>query len=121
MLAGLRVLVVEDELFVAMELERLVADAGGIVVGPSGDLDAALNLAAGDVDAAVLDVKLDHVTSAPIATALSARHIPYLLITGYEATAVPPDLQGAPRLTKPYGDRDFYAAVKTHLLPALGR
>lgn len=116
-LAGHRVLVVEDEWLAAMELDRLVRAMGGKVVGPTGFLDEAQDLAEGEIDAAVLDVKLDGQTSEPVADRLRARGVPLLLVTGYEAVSLPRGMADLPRLTKPFCDREVAAAVRKHLAP----
>jgi CheY-like chemotaxis protein len=111
-LQDLRILVVEDEFFVAMDLKRLVEAAGGVVVGPTGALTRAHELAQGDIDAAILDVRLDGETSASVAEELRQRHKPFLLVTGYEAQTLPPSLADAPRLGKPFSDHAFFAAAQ---------
>lgn len=115
-LAGKTVLVVEDELLSAMELERLIEEAGGHVCGPTGRLAEALALAEGKIDAAVLDARLDGDSSAPLAARLRQRKIPFLLASGYQAKSLPEGLEGAALLEKPYADESFYAAARKHLV-----
>ena len=58
-LAGLKILVIEDEFLVAMELSRMVRDLGGDVVGPASSVGAAEKLLANSpVDGAVIDLRL---------------------------------------------------------------
>jgi len=66
-LAGRRVLVIEDEMIVAMLLEDMLADLGCTVLGPAARVDQALTIiaAAGSLDAAVLDVNLNGQKSYP--------------------------------------------------------
>ena len=82
-----RVLIVEDELMVAMLVEAMVEDLGHEVVGPAMTLDRALQLAReGQFDCAILDMNLgDGVMSTPVAAALAARGIPFLFATGYDS------------------------------------
>jgi DNA-binding NtrC family response regulator len=103
MLRGRRVMIVEDELLVAMELESLLEDQGCAVVGPAPTVDRALALLDREQpDAAILDVNLDGQTAIPVAAALKARGVPFLLATGYGNMQVSqPELNGAPRLDKP--------------------
>ena len=76
-LAGKRVLVVEDEYFVATDLQRALQKEGACVVGPAGDLARGMALLDGEpVDAAVLDVNLEGSVSLPIADELSQRSVP---------------------------------------------
>lgn len=87
-LAGRRVLVVEDEAMVAMDLAASLAALGCDVVGPVATLDDALRLVeaetdAGRLDAAVLDVNLQGAMSFPVADFLAERNIPFVYATGY--------------------------------------
>ncbi len=57
---GERILVVEDDFLTALEIARILKEAGSEIVGPVGSFEDALNLATGAViDAAVLDINLD--------------------------------------------------------------
>jgi DNA-binding LytR/AlgR family response regulator len=95
------VLIVEDEMLVAMELEALIAEQGCAVVGPAPTVERALALLEqGRPDAAILDVNLDGTTAAPVAAALRAGGVPFVLATGY-AQALQPELAAAPRVAKP--------------------
>jgi DNA-binding NtrC family response regulator len=102
-LRGRRVMIVEDELLVAMELESLLEDQGCAVVGPAPTVDRALTLLDRErPDAVILDVNLDGQTAIPVAAALNARGVPFVLATGYgNAQACEPELKGAPRIDKP--------------------
>src|ERR1700687_5513892 len=84
-LAGLRVLVLEDEPLIAMVLIDTLEAAGGEVVGPAHDVEQALNLmAVSSIDLAVLDVNLGSgTTSAPVADCLKKNGIPFIFATGY--------------------------------------
>ncbi len=102
-LRGHRVLIVEDEMLVAMELESLLAEHGCDVVGPAPTVQRALALLDGEPpDAAILDLNLAGHTAVPVAAALNARGIPFLLATGYgSAQSREPELEAAPRVDKP--------------------
>lgn len=90
-LAGQRVLIVEDEALVAMELSHILTAAGAKVIGPAGDIDDALALVeAGGVDRALLDINLGGRMVTPVASALSRRSIPFIYLTGYQE----PDVEG---------------------------
>src|SRR5690606_2638196 len=70
-LAGLRVLVVEDEMMVSMLIEDMLGDLGCQVVGPAARLDEAMALAAdAEIDCAVLDVTLGGQPIFPLADLL---------------------------------------------------
>ena len=82
-----RILVVEDEFLVAMELDYTLRDAGYQVVGPARDVRAALGLLRDErPDAAVLDVNLAGERVTPVAEVLRAMSVPFILASGYEAT-----------------------------------
>lgn len=99
-LEGRRVLVVEDEYFIAADLKRALEDAGALVAGPVGSVADAMALLPG-VDAATLDVNLDGTASFAIADALATRDIPFLFLTGYDDWSLPQRYHGVPQLTKP--------------------
>jgi CheY-like chemotaxis protein len=89
-LAGARVLVVEDEMLVSLLIEDVLTDSECIVVGPYDRVPTALEAARTlALDAAVLDVNLAGTKVYPVAEMLSARGIPFLLVSGYGAGAVP--------------------------------
>ncbi len=102
-LDGKRIMIVEDEFLPALDLQQMIEDWGGIVVGPVGRLDQARKLAASEeLDGAILDVKLDRETSFPVAEDLLEKNVPVILATGYDAATLPSRFVGLPRLTKPY-------------------
>jgi DNA-binding response OmpR family regulator len=102
-LAGRRVLVVEDEMMIAMVLEESLRALGCAVVGPVSKLDDAMRLARTEVlDAAVLDVNIRGGQVFPVAEILIARGIPFALASGYSDWILPETMQGKPRLTKPF-------------------
>ena len=107
-LEGRRILVVEDEFLIAMELEEILRALGAEVVGPFGRLEPALGAVQKEVlDGAVLDVRLDGETSEQVAAELISRGVPVLLTTGYESEQLPPELRHLPRLRKPFDERDL--------------
>lgn len=83
-LSGRRILVVEDEYLIAMELKRWLQEAGVEVIGSVLDVDRALDLIEDHrLDAAVLDINLgDGDTSYPVADRLEVLRVPYLFATG---------------------------------------
>jgi signal transduction histidine kinase len=90
-LAGRRVLIVEDERAIAENLSFEIAAEGGKVVGPLATVNAALDVIANTVlDGAVLDLNLTGEMAFPVADALAARHIPFVIMTGFNARAVVP-------------------------------
>lgn len=83
-LANRRVLVVEDEVLVAMDIEATLEEAGCVVVGPAGTVEAALKLAEEPLDCAILDVNLGGRSIQPVARALADRGVPHIYVTGYQ-------------------------------------
>lgn len=82
-LKGLRVLVVEDEALVALQLEDMLADLGCAIIGPASRVCQALDLLGGQrVDAAVLDLNVAGELVYPVADALASRGLPYIFATG---------------------------------------
>ena len=107
-----RVLLVEDELLIAMLLEETLEDAGYTVVGPYSRLSEALEAADHEtVDAALLDVNLAGEKVYPAAERLAGRGVPFLLLSGYGDKALPPDRQHWRHLSKPFNQTDLLAAV----------
>lgn len=97
-----RVLIVEDEVIVAMTLEDMLGDLGCSVVGPATSLDEALLLVAtADFDMALLDVNLDGRRSDEVADLLRQRGVPFAFITGYGNGAFEPSGGSPPVLSKP--------------------
>lgn len=108
-----RVLLVDDEALIAMDAEDVLTDAGYCVVGPAHRLDAALKLArAASLDAAVLDVNLAGVAVWPVADALFARGIPFVLLTGFgKGLEIPKSCKGAPIIGKPLSTAELLGAL----------
>ncbi len=111
-LTGRRVLVVEDEALVAMLVEDALLDAGASVIGPAATVAEALALLERETpEAAVLDLNLAGETSTPVADALAARGVPFVVATGYGADGLPAGHAEVPVLAKPYDPDDLTAAL----------
>jgi PAS domain S-box-containing protein len=111
-LQGLRILLAEDEMLVAIEAAESLAAAGCQVLGPAAALEEGIALAdrAGPIDAAVLDVNLGGQQVVPLADMLVARGVPILFTTGYGEA--PAGHHGAAVLTKPIRTADLVAALQ---------
>lgn len=116
-LSGKRVLVIEDEYYIAADVERVLDAEGAVVVGPAGYLTDGLALAEEQLDAALLDVNLHGEASFPIADRLVAAGVPYMFLTGYDLWAIPDDYKTVPRLTKPFVMSRVVEAVE-HMVAA---
>ena len=98
----LRVLVVEDEAIVALEIEENLREAGFEVVGPAARVAEALRLLDEfGCDAAVLDINLGGETSEAIAIELTAKETPFVTLSGYSSEQHHSVFAGAPALRKP--------------------
>jgi CheY-like chemotaxis protein len=97
-----RVLVVEDEYLVAMDVSAYLEAAGAHVVGPASSVHAALEALEGaELDGAILDLNLRGEMAYPVADALTARGIPFVFTTGYGARTVPARFADVKRCEKP--------------------
>ena len=107
-LAGLRVLVVEDEMMVSMLIEDMLTDLGCTVIGPASRLDEAIDLAkAAEIDCAVLDVNLGGQPIFPLADLLRERGRPFAFATGYGDAGLRDVDKGTPVLQKPFREGDL--------------
>jgi DNA-binding response OmpR family regulator len=107
-----RILILEDDYFIADELARAVQELGLEVVGPIGDPDEALEvLSASDVDGAVLDINLGGKMGYPVADALHSRAIPFLFATGYGDASLPKRYEHVARWEKPFDGSALAIAV----------
>ncbi len=102
-LAGLKVLVVEDETIVAMLLEQMLEELGCTVAGVAGQVSAATELAQTiDADIAILDMNLGGQRVDPVAEALAGRGVPFVFASGYGEDGLAPQFRGRPVLPKPF-------------------
>jgi DNA-binding response OmpR family regulator len=107
-LNGLRLLLIEDDPVIAMELDELIRSLGAEVVGPFSRLAPALAAVSREIIAgAVLDVRLDGETTIPIIEVLLDRSKPMLLVTGGGPDALPERYLGTARLDKPFEPAEF--------------
>ena len=111
-LAGLRVLVVEDEHYIADDLRRSLSGAGAKIVGPIGNVaQAEAAIHERELDCAVLDLNLRGESAAGIADQLNVLGVPFAIATGYGSAAVPPHLHDVPRLEKPFEASEVVALI----------
>ena len=108
----LRVLVVEDEMLVAMNIEDMLLDLGHEVAGLASRLEPALSLARdGAFDLAMLDVNLAGEQSFAVADVLAARGIPFLFATDYGIKGIADQYRDRPVLQKPFRASDLGEAL----------
>lgn len=108
---GMRVIIVEDAILLAMELEAGLAEAGAEVVGSAALVEEAMALVDLPIDAAVLDCNLNGLSVTPVAEALAARGVPFLFATGYGESRGAPEGFDAPIIRKPYDVAQITAAL----------
>ncbi|WP_184715437.1 HWE histidine kinase domain-containing protein [Caulobacter sp.] len=109
-IAGLKVLIVEDSLLLAMELEAGLEDAGVEVIGCAAELGEALSMVEQAFDVAVLDADLNGQSVAPVAEILRTMGRPFVFATGYADKAAPMGFD-APIVRKPYNVHQIARAV----------
>lgn len=112
MLAGYRIVILEDDYFQAQDSREFLEAAGAKVVAISAtfpDLPALLEQ--GPIDAVLIDINLGHGLSFDFARQLKQRDIPFVFLTGYDAAMLPDDLAGSDYLTKPADAARIRAAL----------
>ena len=116
LLSGQKVLVVEDEPVVALQLEDMLSDLGMEAVGFARTLDNAL-AAAGKprFDVAVVDIDLRGQRSYPAAERLAEAGVPLVFVTGFPRERPPNRFSAAPILLKPYGIHELAHALHSVL------
>ena len=102
-LSGRRILVIEDEYFLADDIAQALRALGANVVGPVGELTEATILVEGDVaiDAAVVDINLRNETVFALARVLRARMVPFIFTSGYDRTSIEAEFRDIPLWEKP--------------------
>jgi two-component sensor histidine kinase/PAS domain-containing protein/ActR/RegA family two-component response regulator len=100
-IAGLKILIVEDSLLLALELEQGLTDLGAHIVGTAAEVSEAMAMIDRPFDAAVLDANLNGASVMPVAEALHAMGRPFIFATGYADKAGPTGFD-APVVRKPY-------------------
>ena len=111
-LDGLKILLVEDQLVIAMDAELMLAAKGASTIETAASPSEALQkLNHFTPDAAVLDVNLGTTTSIKVAEELSRRQIPFIFATGYGDNVMVPQSFQAPTIRKPYDEISLARAL----------
>jgi PAS domain S-box-containing protein len=117
-LRGKRILVVEDEALLSMDLEESLAAAGCHVVGPAATVETARKLITHEqCDAALLDVNLSGHPVDELAAALTKHAVPFAFLTGYGREALPRGFGEAKMLGKPFSQHEVLAMLAQLLTP----
>ena len=107
-LAGLRVLVVEDEAAISLLLEDMLLDFGCEVIGPVARLAMALDKVDREaVDLAILDVNVAGEAIYPVAESLQKKGVPFVFSTGYGSAGIKDAFRDRPVLQKPFAQHDL--------------
>ena len=115
-LSGLRVLVVEDEMMVSLLIEEMLAEHDCAIVGPFASVPEAVEAATkAAIDVALLDVNIGGSKVYPVATALTARRIPFLFLSGYGQSAIPHDHPEWRVCAKPFREGDLIGMLSEQL------
>jgi CheY-like chemotaxis protein len=108
-----RILVVEDEPTLAYALEECLVEAGFEIAGVAGRLGQALKIIErGDCDGAIIDANLAGVSAGPVASALVALSIPFIVVSGYSREQQQGAFPGARFIQKPCRPDDLLQAVR---------
>ena len=118
-----RVLVVEDELMIAMLFESILdASSECTVIGPFARVKLALEAARNEpLDAALLDIHLAGEPVFPLADLLAERGVPFAFITGYNKDVLPPLYRDRPLLQKPFRPQAVLATLAMMIAPPIHR
>jgi len=104
----LRVLVVEDEMLLAMLVEDSLVDFGCDVVGPVARVADGVKLASSErLDGAILDINIAGSEVFPVASELARRSVPFIFISGYDLNNLPQVWRSRPALRKPFQPQDL--------------
>lgn len=115
-LDGRRVLVIDDDFYQAQDSAGALRSAGAQVIGPCASLAAALAaISAHRLSAAVVDINLGEGPTFAVLAALQAASVPFVVVTGYDAAALPETLAQADRLQKPVTPRQVVQAIAQRL------
>jgi CheY-like chemotaxis protein len=102
-LAGLRLLIVEDEYLAAHDLAATLRELGASVLGPAPSSNSASSLTSAlRPDCVLLDVNLDGEYAYQLAMQLKSQGVPVVFTTGYDSSAIPTHLRALPYVQKPY-------------------
>lgn len=112
MLAGKKVLILEDEPIIGLALEDMVEQLGCTICGIAFRVPEALELArTAPCDVGILDVNIAGELSYPVAEILADRDVPVIFATGYGDRQHPVRFKSFPTLTKPYGAVEMEGAL----------
>jgi DNA-binding response OmpR family regulator len=119
------ILIVEDEMLLAMLIEDILTDSGYAVLKAERVAEAVGLIASASIDCAIVDVNLAGEQCYPVIEALRLRAVPFIFTSGYGEAGVRPEHRGAPILSKPFTAIDLNdtltKALASTVPPALPR
>ena len=115
-----RVLVVEDEYFLADDIVRALTALGAEIVGPIGEIGEAGRVVneAPRIDGAVLDINVRNESVFPVARLLRARQVPFVLASGYGRDSLDADFLDVQLWEKPLDVRGMIRALARMMPPS---
>lgn len=117
-LRGKRILVIEDEPLVSMDIETILSESGSEVVGPAGNIAHAQRIIETETfDGALVDANLGGHPVNELASALVSRNIPFMFLTGYGRESLPNAFRHASMIEKPYTREQLISAMGKVLNP----
>ena len=115
-LSGKKILVVEDEYYLAADIARALRAAGAEVLGPYPDAETALDVLTEEKPSGVLlDINLGDGADFRVAAALAKRQIPFVFTTGYDPEVVPAEFSSIKCLQKPLRLEEIFHAFVGNL------
>lgn len=112
-LSGKRILIIEDEPLVALEICQILEDAGATAMGPVATRQEALAAITADLDGALLDGNLHGESVDEIAAALGAQGVPFLFVSGYGRDHLPAGFANTEVLGKPFSSAQLRETTAT--------
>ena len=116
-----RILVLEDEPLIAMDIEHILRDAGASKVALCTALDAEELQRFASYDAAVLDLNIGGTSSFPVAEALKRHAIPFIFVSGSQVSSESPILNDVAVVSKPFDRDDLVQSLCAEMLRFLER
>jgi DNA-binding response OmpR family regulator len=111
-----RILILEDEALIAMDVRETLEREGFEVIGPFDRVMPAMVAVAGiPIDGAILDVAIGTEQAYEVAEALSAANIPFVWATAYQRAELPPQYRGRPCLQKPFDTAELTSTLRRAL------
>jgi len=117
---GRSILLVEENIVVASDLERILKEAGYVVIGPAGSVaEALVQIVQRDIEAAILNVKVGKESTKPVLDVLAFSRVPFVFVSGLSRKLVPFKYRNRPFVSWPCPD-NVIAEKLASVLPDRG-